>query len=230
MKSASRWRVAIFSRPRMAGASISSAVVRMSRDLRFSRIRRAALAFDSTKMVSRAPRLMASIPTAPVPAKRSTKRESSMEGPRTLKRVSRRRSLVGRRSCAPGPFSGRLRYFPAITRIVSIPRLAYGCKQIALAPAGADRFQALDDFCGALGIFCEREGFAARELQDFVVAQRLGDGKGGVAVLARAEKLSGTALLQILLGNLETVGGGDHGFNAGASFAGDIFARDQDAA
>ena len=58
---------------------------------------------------------------------------------------------------------------------------------VALAPAGADGFQARDDFGGALGIFGQRESFAARELQDFVVAQRLGYGKGRVAVLARSE-------------------------------------------
>src|SRR5580698_5038728 len=173
MKSASRRRVAIFSKPRKAAASMSSTPARMSRDLRFSRIKRAALASDSTKIVSRAPRLMASMPTAPVPAKRSTKRESSTDGPRTLKRVSRRRSLVGRRRCAPGPFRGRLRYFPAITRIVSVPPLAYRSQLIALAPTGADGFQALDDVGGALGSFCEREGFAASEFENFVVAQRL---------------------------------------------------------
>jgi hypothetical protein len=101
---------------------------------------------------------------------------------------------------------------------------------IALAPAGAYGFQARDDLCGALGIFGEREGFAARQLQDFVIAQRLRYGKGGVAVLAGAEKFAGAALLQVLLGDFETVAGGDHGFDAGAGFAANIFARDKDAA
>ena len=36
------------------------------------------------------------MPTAPVPAKTSMKREPSIAGPRTLKNVSRKRSLVGR--------------------------------------------------------------------------------------------------------------------------------------
>src|SRR6266404_6206375 len=64
-----------------------------------------------------APRLRASMPTAPVPAKMSRKREPEILGARTLKRVSRRRSLVGRRALPLRDFKMRLRYLPAITRI-----------------------------------------------------------------------------------------------------------------
>src|SRR6266446_2587008 len=64
-----------------------------------------------------APRLRASMPTAPVPAKMSRKREPEILGARTLKRVSRRRSLVGRRAMPLRDFRMRLRYLPAITRI-----------------------------------------------------------------------------------------------------------------
>ena len=63
-----------------------------------------------------------------------------------------------------------------------------------------------------------------------MIAQRLRDGKGGVAVLARAEKFAGAALLQVLLGDFETVGSGDHRLDARASLARDIFARDEDTA
>src|ERR1041385_891586 len=62
---------------------------------------------------------MASIPTAPLPANRSSQTESATIGATTLKSVSRRRSEVGR-VCMPGGASSlRLFYFPAITRMTS---------------------------------------------------------------------------------------------------------------
>src|SRR6266404_8155685 len=64
-----------------------------------------------------APRLRASMPTAPVPAKMSRKREPEILGARTLKRVSRRRSLVGRRALPLRDFKMRLRYLPAMIRM-----------------------------------------------------------------------------------------------------------------
>src|SRR5580658_5440934 len=70
------------------------------------------------KVTSAALRLRASMPTAPVPAKTSRKREPTTPGPRTLKSVSRRRSLVG---CSARPFRlfrMRLRYLPAMMRMV----------------------------------------------------------------------------------------------------------------
>src|SRR5277367_4842336 len=69
------------------------------------------------KMDSAAPRLRASMPTAPVPENTSTKREPAMAGPRMLKSVSRRRSLVGRSASPFRLFKMRLRYFPAIMRM-----------------------------------------------------------------------------------------------------------------
>src|SRR5260370_40310203 len=69
---------------------------------------------------STAPRLRASMPTAPVPAKASTKREPLTRSPRTLNRVSRSRSLVGRSARPLRLFKMRLRYFPAMTRMDAI--------------------------------------------------------------------------------------------------------------
>src|SRR6266404_1477743 len=69
------------------------------------------------KIAWAAPRLRASMPTAPVPAKISRNREPEIFGARTLKRVSRRRSLVGRSALPLRLFRMRLRYLPAITRI-----------------------------------------------------------------------------------------------------------------
>src|SRR5580700_8681961 len=70
------------------------------------------------KVTSAALRLRASMPMAPVPAKTSRKREPTTPGPRTLKSVSRRRSLVGRRARPFGLFRMRLRYLPAMMRMV----------------------------------------------------------------------------------------------------------------
>src|ERR1051326_2410533 len=62
---------------------------------------------------------MASIPTAPLPANKSSQTESATIGATTLKSVSRSRSEVGR-VCMPGGASSlRLLYFPAITRMTS---------------------------------------------------------------------------------------------------------------
>src|SRR5579864_814192 len=62
------------------------------------------------------------MPTAPVPAKRSSHTlptsASGFPAVSTLNRVSRRRSEVGRMSMPRSDRSGRLRYFPAITRMV----------------------------------------------------------------------------------------------------------------
>src|ERR1700737_4577922 len=69
------------------------------------------------KTASVAPRLIASMPTAPVPAKTSRKREPLTVGPSTLKRISRRRSLVGRRALPLRDLRMRLRYLPAMMRI-----------------------------------------------------------------------------------------------------------------
>src|SRR6266536_1462416 len=88
---------------------------------RLARIASAADAECSTKYTSLAPLLRASIPTAPVPANRSSQTlpSSADEFPavNTLNKVSRSRSEVGRTSIPRTDRNGRLRYLPAITRM-----------------------------------------------------------------------------------------------------------------
>src|SRR6202044_3827253 len=75
----------------------------------------------STKYACLAPRLSASIPTAPVPAKRSNHTvpasASGLPAVSTLNKVSRNRSEVGRMSAPRNDRKGRPRYLPAITRM-----------------------------------------------------------------------------------------------------------------
>src|SRR5581483_1164857 len=91
-----------------------------ARARRFFAITAAALAEPSTKQTSVAPRLSASIPTAPVPAYRSShllpSRAAGLALQRTLNNVSRKRSDVGRVSIPGRETRGRRRYLPAITR------------------------------------------------------------------------------------------------------------------
>jgi hypothetical protein len=172
IKSATTWRPAILSRPGTAWDRTICALEIFS-DSRFSRIICAALGFDSTKIVSAAPRLIASIPTAPVPANTSMKNEPSTVLPNTLKRVSRKRSLVGRIFKAPGPFSTRLRYLPAITRTIYPTLLSHRRQMIPLPPRRTERFELGDHLGGAFRFFRERKSFATGQLQNLAIAQRL---------------------------------------------------------
>src|SRR5215471_18959532 len=88
---------------------------------RFLRIACTARFDDSTKYTMRASRLNASIPIAPVPAKRSSQTDPATRGATTLNSVSRSRSDVGRIWDPAGTASRRLLYLPAITRICDLP-------------------------------------------------------------------------------------------------------------
>src|SRR4051812_33393532 len=90
-------------------------------------------------MAWRAPRLSASIPTAPVPAYASTKTQRSTRAPRILKRVWRILSGVGLVSSPGSDRSLRLRNSPAITRIGS----AYLHQTITTLPVPPDVFDSL---------------------------------------------------------------------------------------
>src|SRR5712664_1850009 len=70
--------------------------------------------------ISASPRPSASIPIAPVPAKRSAKRAPEIFGANTLNRSSRKRSLVGRSARPFKLFRMRLRYVPAMTRMSAV--------------------------------------------------------------------------------------------------------------
>ncbi len=109
--------------------------------VRFSRITAQATGLRSTSTAASAPRLSASIASAPVPAYRSSTRcgctpiEASIEkiAPRTL-------SEVGRVASPLGAFSGKPRASPAMTRMVPAPqRVAVGDRAgvaVGLAVAG----------------------------------------------------------------------------------------------
>src|SRR5208283_2294601 len=96
---------------------------------------------------SDAPRLSASMPTAPVPANTSRKWQPEMRPARTLKSDSRRRSLVGRRARPLRLLSWRLRNVPAMMRMVvpvSLSRRERGDNGVAIRQEGdAARAEAL---------------------------------------------------------------------------------------
>src|ERR1700685_1867232 len=55
----------------------------------------------------------------------------------------------------------------------------------------------------------------------------MSDMKGKIAMLASAEKFSGAAQFQIMLGDFEAVRSRDHSFDALAGGAHDVFGRDE---
>src|SRR5882757_6337425 len=77
--------------------------------------------------------------------------------------------------------------------------------------------------------FDQGKRFAAREFEQIKIAQRVGDVKAEVAVLARAEKFSRAADFQIRLGNLKSIRGAHHGLQAHARVFSRSFGSDQDA-
>src|SRR5690349_1356909 len=89
----------------------------MPQAVRFFRMMCMAFESDSTKVTSLAPRLNASMPTAPVPAYRSKKRQPGMRVPRIENRASLTLSEVGRNEIPRGPLRRRPRWEPAMTRI-----------------------------------------------------------------------------------------------------------------
>src|SRR6266702_2978449 len=70
------------------------------------------------------------------------------------------------------------------------------------------------------GIVNQRKGFAPREFKQFAIAQRIGDVEAQVSSLARAEKLSRTAELEIGFSDLESIGCAHHGLEPRAGFVG----------
>jgi len=76
-----------------------------------------ALGSDSTNVTTIAPRLNASMPTAPVPAYKSKTRLPDTRGPRIENKASRTLSDVGRRDLPCGALRRRPRWEPAMTRI-----------------------------------------------------------------------------------------------------------------
>ena len=73
--------------------------------------------------------------------------------------------------------------------------LAHRRQQIAFLPAGTKIFYQAVQLARARGIFRQREGFAARLLQPFAVAQGMRHVERQIAALASAEKFSRAAQL-----------------------------------
>src|SRR5208283_5322100 len=134
-------------------------------------MRVAAGEWFSMNTTSVAPRLSASMPTAPVPANTSRKRHPGTRPARTLKSDSRRRSLVGRRARPLRLLSGRLRNVPALKRFL------------------------LDRLLG------EGERFLAGEFEKLAIADRVGHVEAELAGLPGAKKLTGAAKLEIGFGD-----------------------------
>ena len=78
---------------------------------------------SSTKMQPAAPRLSASIPNAPLPAKRSNTCEPTIQGCRILNNASRARSLVGRAALPLGSCNCRPLSEPDIIRTAHPPEV-----------------------------------------------------------------------------------------------------------
>src|SRR4029077_3825356 len=113
------------------------------------------------------------MPTAPDPAKRSTKTAPSTAVPRMLKSVSRRRSLEGRKAVPRRVCSRRLRYCPAITRncppsseLLLAPRLAHRSELISPLPTWIERFEKAQPLLFQR-IVEQRKSFTAGQVEQF---------------------------------------------------------------
>src|SRR5579871_4040460 len=108
-------------------ASACSVSARSARPviLRFSRTIFNTLWFSSMKVALAAPRLNASMPTLPVPAKRSRKRASSTRVERISNSAVLTRSMMGRVPGVLGDFSLRPFASPVTTRIAPLSPLFF---------------------------------------------------------------------------------------------------------
>src|SRR3954447_5359667 len=152
---------------------------------------------DSTKVTCEAPRLNASIPTAPVSANPSRTRLPSMRGASTLNNVSRRRSDVGRSPSHVGGCSRRPFSVPPTILIRRGP-LPDAHQPEPLFPVGP--YEA-----GQRGrllriVECD-DRFAPRGLHDLVIAYEIAEAERRHTRLPGAEEISGTAKFEIALGD-----------------------------
>src|SRR6266571_3271189 len=79
-------------------------------------------------------------------------------------------------------------------------------EMIPLLPLAGKRAQGVLQSLPLGGIVNQRKGFPPREFKQFAIAQRIGDVEAQVPSLARAEKLSRTAELEIGFSDLESIG------------------------
>src|SRR5476649_2631012 len=172
----------------------------------------------STNVTRVAPRLSASMPTAPVPAKPSSTVAPAIRGARMLNSVSRSLSDVGRSPSHVGAFSRRPFNEPAITRI-RFARLK-GSRSYGPAPpaphasSNLDELEALfparQELVHARGVGQRlrkpARGLLLRRVQHLAIADEIDHPERRQAGLARAEEIAGAAQPEIALRDLEAVG------------------------
>src|SRR5712691_12939343 len=93
-------------------------------------------------------------------------------------------------------------------------RLPYRGELVAPLPFRPEVVKDAAAFRLGFRVFDQRKRLAPRQLEQFAVAQRIGNVEAQLAVLARAEKLPRPAQLQVNLRDLKAVCGAYHGFQA----------------
>src|SRR5688500_18104524 len=180
---------------------------------------------DSTNTTCAAPRLSASNPSAPVPAKPSSTRAPSMRGASTLKSVSRRRSEVGRSPAHEGDARRRPLRCPAMIRTLARLRLggdkhegSASLEQYLLARPPGGRLANLDETELRVPLVADDGRQRRRQpcldlpprlpvgyFQDVAVAYEVPGAELRQPRLPRAEEVARSTQLEIALGNREAV-------------------------
>src|SRR5476649_2202735 len=176
----------------------------------------------STNVTRVAPRLSASMPTAPVPAKPSSTVAPAIRGARMLNSVSRSLSDVGRSPSHVGALRRRPFSDPAMTRnrlpdhqITQLPDLD---EAEALFPARQELVHAR-----RVGQRLREpaRGLLLRRVQHVAIADEIDHPERRQAGLARAEEIAGAAQPEIALRDLEAVGRVGHRLQALARLVGE---------
>src|SRR5258705_13116986 len=167
-----------------------------------------------------APRLTASMPTAPVPANPSSTRAPSTRGVRILNSVSRSLSDVGRRPSHVGALRRRPLNRPAITRIACEPRRPAGWRAqrafVAIPPL-SNLYQPelllpallheLQELARQPALVHERPRLAVRGLHDVAVPHQVARAQLRQPRLPRAEEVARPAQLEVALRDRKAVAG-----------------------
>src|SRR3954469_16323001 len=184
---------------------------------RLAAMRATARRSHSTNVTCEAPRLNASIPTAPVPANPSRRRLPSMRGASTLNNVSRSRSDVGRSPSQVGECSRRPLSVPP-TILIRRGFSPDAHQPESLFPVGSHE---AGQRGGLLRIVEGDDRFAARRLHDLVIANEIAEPERRHTGLPGAEEITGTAKFEIALGDLEPVAGVGQCFQPRATLIGE---------
>ena len=100
---------------------------------------------------------------------------------------------------------------------------------VATLPLRGKRPQSVAQLASSLLVFGQRKRLFAGTFQKLAIAQRIRNVKSHFSGLASAEKFSGTAQLQISLGDFKTVAGPHHRFQSRAGIVGHAKWRNQNA-